>query len=1114
MRGPGPVGRFFSSLANALIDLGLPTIRQWLRDRLGPLADVSQVTSEGSLVHLDGVRIPIGPRGLVVLDRATAVITALGRTGLPEMRLHAFHGELVFGVAPSDGAPTFRAELSFEAASDPEEAAWIWGELSIPRAAWTAGEGSPPMNPMHGKARLYVSSREWRLDHGRLDGEIVRAHFAGSGVFEGDDAADRPPEAPREARADPTKMRPEAPREARADPTKMRPEAPREALPRSESPKRESVAPAVKPLVPRALSSATLKLEHARVGPFVDAASGLVGKAIAIPSFVPQDAQLDGDLAWALDAGGRADLRIASDVITAHVRGAISPTGVSIDGAVDATVKLAELLRKLHAPPATLPRDEDVVSVALAVGGALRAPEIRGTAFAPELGFRLGRARFVPPVFLRSLHAEVFVKDDRAVLRAEAMLRGSKAHVDVDANVPRWSSAQTPDPRPNGLSSMRGTLRANAIEPAFLRDLVATLGTKILVPNALTADVDVVLEPSDPARAAPVLSGAVTLHTAASKLTLSRAKDGAMRAFGRVTTADVLETGVFANAGLYPSEGDLEVSLDVDRDEAGAFSLRGGASSKKLALKLRTEHEIPPWVLEDATVDVTLDERAFVYRSLRFAAYGGSFAGFGTIPLAAAPPRVPADRASTAPEDIARAPRLSLDLGGGGIGVASALLPLLATSKEGEAARPRVIAAPEHGEATRSTSEYWIPRDIGLSASLLLDGAGSWTIDVHVVSPRGTELDAAVRIHDHGSVEGSALTGIVAVEDLVRAGALGDAPIEPSGLADVDAVLHESEEHISAAASVSIDRVGVLVKGTPIVLTNVSAMVHLTPARIVCNQASASLYGGKLSAHGFFATEPASLVLRVSSAALAVHELPAIDGKEPAAFVRGYLSGSSVVRWDAGGMVAAGSVLLDAGTFPAISLTRPMLDRYGLRPPNEDASAPATATIVGNDWGISLRNITIDLRGASVRGEVGLSREQTLDGRVEVTLEEDYLRTSRILTLPRALTERLVIPVTIGGPLASPDVRAEVGETLGRFLKDNRVRQLVESAVEEAQILLGRHPIDEARSGPTTPSTQRTVQENELDAALRTEIGARSAIWTELERRRGDRPVPSRLRVG
>lgn len=1091
MRAPGPVGRFFSSLANALIDLGLPTIRQWLRDRLGPLADVSQVTSEGSLVHLDGVRIPIGPRGLVVLDRATAVITALGRTGLPEMRLHAFHGELVFGVAPSDGEPTFRAELSFGAASDPEEAAWIWGELSIPRAAWTAGEGSPPMNPMHGKARLYVSSREWRLDHGRLDGEIVRAHFAGSGVFEGDDGAER------------------------ADPAHMRPEAPR-----GESPKHESVAPAMKPLVPRALSSATLKLEHARVGPFVDAASALVGKAIAIPSFVPQDAQLDGDLAWALDAGGRADLRIASDVITAHVRGAISPTGASIDGAVDATVKLAELLKKLQAPPATLPRDEDVVSVTLAVGGALRAPEIRGTAFAPELGFRLGRARFVPPVFLRSLHAEVFVKDDRAVLRAEAMLRGSKAHVDVDANVPRWSSAETPDPRPSGVSSMRGTLRANAIEPAFLRDLVATLGTKILVPNALTADVDVVLEPSDPradpARA-PLLSGAVTLHTAASKLTLSRAKDGAMRAFGRVTAADVLETGVFASAGLYPSEGDLEVSLDVDRDEAGAFSLRGGASSKKLALTLRTEHEIPPWVLEDATVDVTLDERAFVYRSLRFAAYGGSFAGFGTIPLAAGTPRgglAAADRASTTPEDIARAPRLSLDLGGGGIGVASALLPLLATSKEGDSARPRVIAAPEHGEATRPTGEYWIPRDVGLSASLLLDGAGSWTIDVHVASPRGTELDAAVRIHDHGSVEGSALTGIVAMEDLARAGALLDAPIEPSGLADVDAVLHESEEHISAAASVSIDRVGVLAKGTPVVLTNVSAMVHLTPARIVCNQASASVYGGRLSAHGFFATEPESLVLRVSLAALAVHELPAIDGKEPAAFVRGQLSGSSVVRSDAGGMVAAGSVLLDGATFPAISLTRPMLDRYGLRPPNEDASAPATATIVGNDWGISLRNITIDLRGASVRGEVGLSREQTLDGRVEVTLEEDYLRTSKILTLPRALTERLVIPVTISGPLASPDVRAEVGETLGRFLKDNRVRQLVESAVEEAQILLGRHPIDEARSGSTKPSTPRTAQENELDAALRTEIDARRAIWAELEHRRRDRPVPSRLRVG
>ena len=43
--GPGPFARLLGSLANALLDLGLPTIREWLRDRLGPAADVAQVTT-------------------------------------------------------------------------------------------------------------------------------------------------------------------------------------------------------------------------------------------------------------------------------------------------------------------------------------------------------------------------------------------------------------------------------------------------------------------------------------------------------------------------------------------------------------------------------------------------------------------------------------------------------------------------------------------------------------------------------------------------------------------------------------------------------------------------------------------------------------------------------------------------------------------------------------------------------------------------------------------------------------------------------------------------------------------------------------------------------------
>src|SRR5437763_558799 len=69
------LARLFGSLANTLLDLGLPRIRAWLRERVGPAADVAQVSTEGSFIQLDGVRLPIGDRGELMLDRATAAMT-------------------------------------------------------------------------------------------------------------------------------------------------------------------------------------------------------------------------------------------------------------------------------------------------------------------------------------------------------------------------------------------------------------------------------------------------------------------------------------------------------------------------------------------------------------------------------------------------------------------------------------------------------------------------------------------------------------------------------------------------------------------------------------------------------------------------------------------------------------------------------------------------------------------------------------------------------------------------------------------------------------------------------------------------------------------------------
>ncbi|MBX3225100.1 MAG: hypothetical protein KF795_31575 [Labilithrix sp.] len=986
------------SLANALLDLGLPAIRQWLRDRLGPSADVAEITTDGALVHLTGVGIPIGPRGRLVLERASATITALGSSGLPSIRLHAFTGALGLG----DAAHTFRADVSFVAADEPDEAAWIWGELEIRGATWTAADGSPPLKPMSGRARLFVSSREWRLDGGRLDGEVFRGHFAGGGVFEG------------------------------------------------REPSGEGAASGETPLVPPALSTIALSLEHARIGPFLDAAAGLVGRALDVPPFVPRDAELDGELAWSLPRGARAELRIASEAIRATVRGAVGPTGGGLEGRVDASVRPAPLLRGTGAPRAALPRDEDFVEIELDVGGALRRPELNARMRAPEIGFRLGRPRFVPAVVLRDLTGEAFVKDDRAVLRAVARARTASATVDVDANV------REP-------SSVRGTLRAAALEPAFLRDVARTLGVELAVPEDVRGAVDLTLAPSE---AGPAVSGTVTVSSAASRLVLD-VSPGAAKLTGAVTAHDVLATGVFAAATVAPAEGTLAVALDVVRRGEGT-ALVGTASASRLALAVTARPDVPPYVLEDVTGNVAIGPDAFVYDEVRFRAHGGKLLARGSVPFKEDPSRV----------------LLDVELEEGGAELAEALAAL--------ARGVRVCVA---RDGTRPPEEVWLPRGLVGRGRLLLHGDRSLDAALNVETPDGTAL--AFALPRAGWRDGATLAGDVALADVVS-GVLGGA-YAPSGVVHVDALVRAADDAGPVALlALFSERVVVTYREAAIVLTDAHAALRIDAGGVMWSRLDAKVCGGALTSSGVW-SERGRRQVRASFSQIAVHELPAVAGRAPGSVVRGRLSGSLIGRLDEK-LRAAGDVVLEGAAFPALDLVRPSLARYGLRPPNEDARGPATATISGTDWGLALRDVAIDLCGASVRGELGLSRAGHLDGRAEVTLEEGYLRTSKLLTLPRVLGERLVLPIRIDGPLAEPRVHAGLGESLGRFLKDNRVTAFVSSAVEEAQILLGRHPIAEPERAP-----ERPAHADELDAELREALSAHAADWETLARRDAER---------
>lgn len=994
-----PLARLFSSLANVVLDLGLPTIRGWLRERLGPEADVAEVKTDGATVTLEGVRIPLGPRGLVVLDRATATITSLGDDG-PALRLHSFDGVLVFTkpelrdtFARTDDAvvyvqnATFRADISFTAGEDPDPGAWIWGDVEIERALWTT---ETPGAPLTGRARLFVSSREWRLEGGRLDGAPSTgtdgkpgavARFAAGGSLEPGQPTDS--------------------------------------------------------LVPASIASLAFSLEYGRIGPFLDAMTALGGEEVVrarIPAAVPRDTRLDGELSWSATAGARAEMRLDAETIGARatVRVAFRPSGSHLDGRVDGTLVAAPLLRRLDAPTAAIPREEDVISLAVTISGHVRAPEAQIDVTAPQVGFRLGRPRFVPAVVMRDFAGSVFVKDGRAVGRISGDARGPVA-IDVDA----------------GKSDTRIAVTAESLGAAFLRDIAATMNRRIDIADDATASIALTFGQTDTRRA---LEGTVGVRTTRSNLLLELTEPS-WRLTGGVAIEDALATGLVENGTLFPTRGNVVVALEVD---PRARRARGELASADLELKVG-RRDIR-YVVQAVRVSVAVNADGLVYDDLRFHGHGGRFLGSGTVPFTPRAPGAP--------------PYLSLTLEDGGAPLARELFLLVPEP------RPD-LAIPD---SLRAVGKLVITDHLAVFLSLRTEA--------------GTELAVNVVSH-HGQLHGSTAKGMVALADALS---IAKSNLPLSGLVTVDADMHDTT--IRGVVS------STNVQYPPFVLEDASVLALVAPTgEVLWNRLDARIADGRISSFGVL-QRSGEVLARVSAAAIAVHELPPIESGERGEsrslgkYVRGRASGSVVLHREAspGATVEAhGDVVLDEAAFPVIDRARPALSRYGLRPPNEDATGPAVATVRVDPTGLHISAIAVDLHGANVRGHVDLLSGRALDGHVEIVLEEEYLRTSKLLTLPRVFGERLVIPIRLGGTTGKPEVHAELGQTLGQFLRDTRVGDFITSAVEEAQLFF----TSSKRKTMTPPKPAEVpAPKPDWETELRKTIDARSSDWAALATRR------------
>lgn len=155
----GRAGRWFENVANALLERAVPRVREWLQSRFGPGSDVAGIRLEGRDVHVDDTRVPLGPRAVLAIARATFRVTSEPSRPLV---LHALHGEL----RVEEGG--FVAPVRFECAESVCADAWIDGALKVEQARWPRVDGAGAQASLDGSIGVFVTSARWALERGTL----------------------------------------------------------------------------------------------------------------------------------------------------------------------------------------------------------------------------------------------------------------------------------------------------------------------------------------------------------------------------------------------------------------------------------------------------------------------------------------------------------------------------------------------------------------------------------------------------------------------------------------------------------------------------------------------------------------------------------------------------------------------------------------------------------------------------------------------------------------------------------------------------------------------------------------------------------------------------------
>ncbi len=949
-RSRGATSKVLHGLANALLSLGVPRVREWLQGRFGPRADVREIAVDGPLLRVAHATLPLGPRMRLEVRTATFEILRGALAGRPEVALASLEGALVAG----DAAARFEAPVSFRRDREGERGAdWVSGTLVVRGATWTSTQGTVAgagQTPLDGEVIVRVGETDWSIRRGAFQAGRASIRLAASGDLEGDTV----------------------------------------------------------------LRHASLEIDGARAGHFVDAVAALTGRALAPRIPLPPDLVLWGTLAHDTRSS-QVSLRLDTARSSADLGARVTASGDVEVASLGGTLAVADL------PPAWLAEmaravdlGDAVVRVEARAHGDVARPVVEATFVAPSVSVRApGQKRFLPPLRLHELRGSLHAGASGADLRATANLEGG-GRATIAARL-----------SPGSLEDHDVTICVVDLSPPWAVLLARALGRAL--PAALPADTRATV---DAHLTATTWTGVLDARTPRSDITLawrgSRARvEGDLG--GSLSFADARALGLFTGPILPRGDGLMSTEgMHLAVDPGGVATLEGTVRAGLVHLDGEGD-PAPTLVLSDAAARVRIDGEGLVIEDGHASCHGGRVSVRGRVPFDGAPPGT-----SLVHVQFARI----------GAGV---LAPLLA--------RP----------------DLGLPPDLALEGEIDVQGGDRLRAEIAVSSPRGTDVLVDLALHREGQIsrlDGSTARGRIRAEDALATGLLhevtpahGDeVTFEASLAGPMDAVVFRGR---ATAAHVRLEMAS-RPEWPGLRLEDVGVHFRVDRARLVWHHLRARVAKGVLASSGLASLAgDGTLTVALMCAGVDLASLPARrDGKRLDDHVRGKLGGElRVDRRDATAHVdARGSFMLSSPDYPVLRRVEARLRSFGLPAPPTAGIEPLRCRVALGRHGLHVAEISARAACAAVEGDLHVGLDGALQGDLCVTLPRAYLAASPLLFVPASLVGGVRVPVSISGTLTRTRVHADLAGALGGLLRENAVTRVVSGAAQELWDTLGGTP--------------------------------------------------------